>query len=257
MQYSFFKLVSVSLMATAMAGFSTAYAADPAGPLPSRANLANGKKIFEEGKNDVPACNSCHGAQGMGDDNMGTPRLAGQIFQFLVKQLEDFATDKRQDTTMFVMNANAKGLNAQDRVDVSAYASTIESKPQIISNLKELKAAGTPVGETHLGKAIVNFGVPEKGVPACKSCHDFNGRGVDPVYPSIGQQRYTYLVNQLKKWRDGSRANDPLGQMRAVAKNMSDEDIYNAASYLTEASPYSMGNSRLPERHVGLPFDSK
>ena len=53
-------------------------------------NLANGEKIFKEGKGDVPACQSCHGPQGMGDDNLGTPRLAGQEVMFLIKQLEGF-----------------------------------------------------------------------------------------------------------------------------------------------------------------------
>lgn len=216
-------------------------------------NLANGEKIFKQGKGDVPACNSCHGADGMGDDNMGTPRLAGQVYQFLVKQLEDFATEKRQDTTMFVMNANAKGLSDQDRKDVAGYANSMPTKADQLSKLGELKANGQVVGETHLGKAIVQYGSVEKGIPACKSCHDYNGRGVDPVYPRIGEQKYVYLVNQLKKWKDESRANDPMGQMRKVAKKLSDEDIVNVAAYLSTASPYSPGNRRLPEEH--LPFD--
>ncbi len=54
------------------------------------------------------------------------------------------------------------------------------------------------------------------------------------------------LVNQLKKWRDGSRTNDPQSQMQKVAKNMSDEDINNAAAYLTNASAYSLGNIMQP-----------
>lgn len=252
MQKRFGKLVSASLVAAVavMVG-SSAYANELSG----RASLANGKKIFEQGKNEVPACNSCHGPEGAGDDNMGTPRIGGQIFQFLVKQLEDFATDKRQDTTMFVMNTNAKGLSPQDRADVAAFLSQMGGKPTP-SNLVELKANGTAVGQPHLGKSLVLFGAPEKGIPACKSCHDYNGRGAEPMYPKIGEQRYVYLVNQLKKWRDGSRANDPKGQMRAVAQKLSDDDINNAAAYLTSASPYSLGNKGLPARHLATKFDN-
>jgi cytochrome c553 len=51
----------------------------------------------------------------------------------------------------------------------------------------------------------------------------------------------------MKKWRDGSRANDPMGQMRAVAKNLTDEDIHNAATYLTSAPRTTMGNARVPD----------
>ncbi|MBL4851270.1 MAG: hypothetical protein JKY90_03175, partial [Gammaproteobacteria bacterium] len=62
----------------------------------------------------------CHMPDGMGCDAFGTPRLAGQIFQFIAKQLDDYATDKREDTVMFIMNANAKGLTPQERLDVAA-----------------------------------------------------------------------------------------------------------------------------------------
>ena len=154
-------------------------------------NLANGEKIFKEGKGDVPACQSCHGPEGMGDDNLGTPRLAGQEVVFLLKQLEDFAHDRRTDQTMFVMNTNAKGLTPEDRADVAAYVNTrLKIDGKQLSSLKDLKAAGQTVGSTYLGKAIVLYGIPEKNVPACQSCHQYNGRGAEPIYPQIGRQKY-------------------------------------------------------------------
>lgn len=233
-----------------------------------KASIANGKKIFTQGKGSVPACNSCHGADGMGDDNLGTPRLAGQISQFIVKQLEDFATDRRQDTTMFVMNANAKGLSAQDRRDVAAYVSSLENytvrtvlgQKQLVeakagSDIKELAANGTEIGKRHLGKAIVNYGAPERGIPACRSCHGYNGRGVDPIYPKIGGQRFNYIMSQLKSFHDGKRKNDPMGQMRAVASKLTEEDMRNLATFLTNAPPTSLGNTRLPEQHPFMAFD--
>ena len=248
-------LAALSLGVAALAVGSSAYAT--AGH--TKADVANGKKIFTEGKGSVPACTSCHMEDGMGNDMMGTPLLAGQIPQFIRKQLQDFAEDKRTDTTMFVMNTNAKGLSEQDRRDVAAYVSTLakgkEASAKGASKLDELRGNGVEVGTPYLGKAIVNRGIPEKGVPACRSCHDYNGRGVDPMYPKIGEQKYVYLVNQLKKWRDASRSNDPMGQMRAVAKTLSDDEIHNVASFLTSASAYSMGNTRLPEEHHFMTFD--
>ena len=206
-------------------------------------NAANGKTIFENGKGDVPACTSCHGEDGSGNDMMKTPRIAGQFFTFLVKQLEDYATDKRIDETMGVMNANAAGLSAQDRRDVATY---LQSKKIDFtgSDLAELKASGEEVGETHFGKSIVEIGSPE--VSACKSCHGYAGRGAPNLYPMIGQQRYTYIVSQLKSFRDGKRTNDPMGQMQEIAKRLSDDDINNAAAYLTGANPLSEGNFMTP-----------
>lgn len=247
------KLGSASIVATAMVA-SSAFAAGKV----SGADYANGQSIFENGKGDVPACTSCHGADGLGNDMMGTPRLAGQIYQFLVKQLEDYANDKRQDTTMFVMNANAKGLSPQDRKDVAAYLNSMGrtfsgQQLQVASggsDLKALKESGTELGQSHLGKILVNYGDAKRNIPACLSCHGHNGRGVDPLYPRIGEQKYSYLVSQLEKLRDGSRANDPMGQMRAVAEKLTDEDIRNVATYLTQAPQTTMGNSRIPAEHL-------
>lgn len=209
-------------------------------------NLENGKTIFTAGKGDVPACTSCHGNEGLGDDAMGTPRLAGQGVNFLIKQLEDFATDKRMDTTMFIMNNNAKGLSSQDRKDVSAYAASLGG-PDEGSDMNAVKELGTvPVGVRYLGRGLAQYGATERGIPACHSCHGFNGRGAFPVYPKLANQKYVYLVTQLKKWRDGSRNNDPMAQMQIVAKNMTDDDIYNVATFLTSAELTTIGNNRLP-----------
>lgn len=247
------KLGSASIVAMAVVA-SAAFASERV----SGADYDNGKSIFENGKGDVPACTSCHGADGLGNDALGTPRLAGQIYQFLHKQLDDYANDRRQDTTMFVMNANAKGLSPQDRIDVAAYLNSIgrtfsgEQLQQASggSDIDALKEGGTEVGLAHLGKVLVQYGDIKRKIPACLSCHGHNGRGVDPMYPRIGEQKFTYLVSQLKKWRDGSRANDPMGQMRAVAERLTDEDILNVATYLTQAPQTSMGNTRIPLEHL-------
>lgn len=222
------------------------------------ADYANGEAIFNNGKGNVPACNSCHGATGLGDDNLGTPRLAGQLYQYLQKQLDDYASDKRQDTTMFVMNANAKGMSAQDRKDVAAYLNSLGrtftgkdlQKASGGSDVKALAASGVEMGQSHLGKVLVNFGDIDRNIPACMSCHGYNGRGVDPLYPRIGEQKFGYLVKQLKNLREGARANDPMAQMQVVARKLTDEDILNVATYLTQAPQTTIGNSQIPVEHL-------
>ncbi len=249
MRTYFLKLGAASVVALSM--MSPAHAG---GGKVTGADYSNGKSIFENGKGDVPACNSCHGAKGLGDDNLGTPRLAGQVYQFLYKQLDDYANDRRQDTAMYVMNANAKGLSPEDRRDVSAYLNSLDeprrgkyvTEAHGGSDLAALKEAGTEVGQPHIGKIMVYYGVPERNIPSCYSCHGFNGRGVEPMYPRIGEQKYTYLVSQLKKLRSGERTNDPMGQMRVVAEKLTDEDILNVAAYLTQAPRTTMGNSQVP-----------
>jgi len=275
------KLVPLSMAGLMVLVMSSAGAVDL-----SKVDIKNGEHIFKNGIDlvehvspgtettaeelahaqagiEVPPCLTCHGQNAEGNDALGTPRLAGQIYQFLVKQLTDFgtctnpddaSTCRRQDTTMFVMNNNARGLLPQERLDVAAYLSTLKA-PFEPSNFEDLKSSGTQLGAAFRGKALVNFGNVERGISACRSCHDYNGRGVGPIFPMIGQQKFVYLTNQLKKWRDGSRHNDPQEAMQKVARHLTDSDILDVATYLSssEGIAMSMGEFGTPKRH--LPFE--
>src|SRR5450631_1703906 len=237
------KLAVSSLLAGAAVLFSfSALAGETDMP---GAVVANGKKIFSEGKGDVPAYMTCHGAGGWGLEAMGAPRLAGIGFPYLVKELSDLAGGKRTPGGAgAVMPGFAAGLSAQDRRDVAAYVNTLSGPPEL-SDLKALKDSGTPVGERSLGQAIVKYGVLGK-VSACVSCHGYNGRGAAPMFPVIGQQKYTYLVAQLNSWRDGSRANDPYAMMRKTAHDLTDADIANIATFLASAPITTGGNTIVP-----------
>lgn len=232
---SWLKIIAVTVLLSGTA------AASGAGKV--SASTANGKTIFTQGKGDVPACASCHGENALGVDAMGSPRLANIGYVYIVKQLTDLAADKRTPSGLgAVMNGFAKALSEQDRRDVAAYLDTLPRKNEP-SDLKALKAEGQVVGQSHLGKILAHSGVNGK-VASCYSCHGFNGRGADPMFPMIGGQKYVYLVNQLKSWRDGSRKNDPVvgGNpiMQTVAKTLTDDDIYNVAAYLTSAPPVNV-----------------
>ncbi len=231
-------------------------------------DVDNGRKIYQNGKGDnVPACQGCHGIDGLGSDDMGTPRLAYQVDTYILKQLADFAKGIRKDNTMFQMNDIAAGLTEQEMKDVAAYVHTLKT-PFIGSDLDKLAKDDPSVGDPAKGKMIAEFGAPDHGVPACQSCHGFHGRSAGRLYPAIGGQRYTYLKHELEAFREGWRAygskslsaadaesmddavrvNDYMGQMRAVAGRLTDEDIANVAAFLTVARPVAPGNPRSPVR---------
>src|SRR5688572_6645932 len=118
MQYH--KIVGAALVAVFALSAGSAMAAQgyyASGML--QGDRANGENIFKNGTEGVPACTTCHGQDGEGMEAMGAPALAGQFFTFLWKQLEDFAHDRRTDTTAFIMNVNASALSAQQRIDVA------------------------------------------------------------------------------------------------------------------------------------------
>jgi len=227
-------------------------------------NIVNGRIIYQNGKgDDVPACAGCHQADGLGNDEVGSPRLAYQIDTYILKQLEDFSQDRRTDDTMYQMNDISKALSMQDKKDLAAYVHTLKT-PYIGSNLDQLRRDGATVGDPSKGKMIAEYGSPDHGVPACESCHGFHGRSAGRAYPAIGGQNYVYLKHELESFRNGgnmsaeevksgsrednARVNDYMGQMRAVAKNLTDEDIANVAAFLTLARPTTPGNPRSPSR---------
>src|SRR5271167_4208426 len=97
------------------------------------ADIANGKKIFNEGKGDtVPACMTCHGPTAWGLDAMGAPRLAGIGYPYVVKQLDDLAGGKRTPGGAgAVMPVFASGLTEQERRDVAGYVNSLGGPPDL------------------------------------------------------------------------------------------------------------------------------
>ena len=43
-------------------------------------------------------------------------------------------------------------------------------------------------------------------------------------------------------WRDATRTNDPMAQMRKVAHNLSDDDINDVATFLSQAPDSTVGD---------------
>jgi len=246
------------MMLSAAALLSVTWMSSSAMAVEAVGDTDKGRVIFTEGfGDDVPACASCHGMGGMGADDMGTPRLAYQVQKYIWKQLEDFATDKRMDNTMYQMNDIAKALTEEQRRDVAAYVHTLKT-PFMGSDLDQMRKDGEEIGTVYKGQIIVEYGVESRGIPACMSCHAFHGRSAGNMYPAIGGQRYVYLKHELEAFRlgnttkssddDAARDNDPIAQMRKVAATLTDEDIANVAAFLTVARPATSGNPSAPRR---------
>jgi cytochrome c553 len=84
-----------------------------------------GKKIFEGGVSGtkVPPCASCHGADAKG--NGPIPRLAGQLYPYIVTQLTNWAKE-RTETNSDIMAPIAHGLTDSQINAVAAYVSYLE-----------------------------------------------------------------------------------------------------------------------------------
>jgi cytochrome c553 len=167
-------------------------------------------------------CAACHAADG-NSTAPANPKIAGQIPEYLHKQLMDFKAQggkkpARESPIMMGMVAN---LSEADMKGLAAFYSGQKLKPAAASD-KNLVAAG---------QRLWRGGNAATGVPACAGCHGPAGGGMPAQYPRIAGQYADYVAAQLKAFKEGGRANDPNGMMRAVAARLTDREIRAVAEY--------------------------
>jgi cbb3-type cytochrome c oxidase subunit III len=176
----------------------------------AKPDLAAGEARF------TAVCAACHGAGG----NSGTPanpKLAQQHPDYIVKQLQEFKSGKRQNP---IMQGFAAQLTEQDMKNVAAYVGSQQAKPGFAKD-KELVV---------LGEKIYRGGAQNRQLPACAGCHSPNGAGIPAQYPRLGGQHADYTASQLVAFRDGIRKNSP--QMSAIAAKLNDREIRAVADYI-------------------------
>jgi cytochrome c553 len=69
----------------------------------------------------------------------------------------------------------------------------------------------------------------KKSTP-CQACHGPNGISVSPAFPNLAGQNVDYIMEALKQYKDGRRAN-PI--MKGQAANLSERDIEDLAAYFS------------------------
>ena len=72
-----------------------------------------------------------------------------------------------------------------------------------------------------------------------------------PRSPGIAAQQGTYIKAQLQAWKAGTRANDALGLMKAVADRLTDAEVEAVAAYYAAqpgAAPTPAQNAPVPAR---------
>ncbi len=205
------------LLAYAASAAALLFAGIAEAQAPAKPDAAKGQAIASQ------ACAACHAADG-NSPVAANPKLAGQIYEYLHKQLHDFKPQagtkaKRENAVMAAMVAN---LSGPDLADVAAFYASQILKPEVAKD-KELAA---------LGQKIYRGGNAAVGIAACAGCHGPAGAGIPSQYPRVAGQFPEYVEAQLKAFRAGTRANDPNGMMRGVVARMNDREIQAVAEYI-------------------------
>jgi len=165
----------------------------------------------EAGRKKAEPCTACHGPGG----NSVAPQfpiLAGQTARYLYLQLRDFKEGRRKEPTMDPFVAN---LSCEDMLDLSAYFAAQRLKPGAFKVDDKRAARGKAKADETL----------------CTMCHLGGFMGQNEI-PRVAGQHYEYVVKQMKDFKNYRRTND-AGNMTAVAKTLSDQDIEDLGHYLT------------------------
>jgi cytochrome c553 len=175
-------------------------------------------------------CGACHGEQGVSRSTL-IPILAGMDAVVIYKQLTDYRDGKR---LWGVMGAIAKALRVQDAADVAAYFAAREGGLPSAAG-EGLPQSGRSLRQGDPAIRLIFAGDPSRGVPPCAACH---GPGAQKVgAPVLQGQHAAYIERQLAAFAQGMRQNDINEQMRAIAAQLTTDEMHAVAAYYgTEAT---------------------
>ena len=195
--------------------------------------------VAEKGKSMfVGTCLPCHGSEGLGNQQMNAPRLAGQADWYLARQLTKFKQGIRgahkDDVAGMQMATMAKTLMDEESIkNLAAY----------INGLNEVTSA-----KDDTVKVVSSS--PEQGKNFyqlnCTACHRQDGLG-DPEFnaPALAGQHDWYLVRQLQNFKSGTRGAHPEDfqgmQMAPLATLLKDDQaIQNVVAHISELTPFQL-----------------
>ncbi len=161
-------------------------------------------------------CFVCHGAEGESSSEL-FPRLAGQHWEYIAKQLSNFKSGRRKSTTMADMAAK---LTPDEMAALGKYFEKMAT-PKEPAREPELAA---------MGKYIYHFGNRYSGVPACAGCHGPDAMGTAAL-PRLAGQYPVYTEAQLKQFSSRERNSDNA-VMHAIVSKMTALEMAAVAQYL-------------------------
>ncbi len=160
-------------------------------------------------------CSSCHGSQGEGDGDRAVPALAGQRFAYLVRQMSHIRSAKRDKAGVYHVTLG-KRVSPELGNDIAVY----------LNRLPPISGAKTGDGaNVELGGAIFR--------EQCTTCHAGDAGGDKAgVVPSLRNQHYNYIVNEMHRLADGRVPEADQGLVLFM-RSLNEGDITAVADYLS------------------------
>lgn len=187
-------------------------AASGQGTTPSRDTRTMGEEKA------VNLCSTCHGPRGV-SVSPEFPNLAAQRQGYLVAQLEAFQAKTREEKAAHdFMYGIAGNLNDAMIKSVAEYFATQQAAPARL---------GDPALVAR-GKQLYEKGVPDRGIPACATCHGEDATGIAD-FPRLAGQHAKYVAHQIEYIQSLVRK-APV--MHGIVKDLTPDEIQAIAVYV-------------------------
>lgn len=153
-------------------------------------------------------CSRCHGEDGNSVMPL-VPNLAGQNAYYLLEQIAQFASGRRQD---FIMTPLARQFSPDDAAVVALYYA--RQRPRPYASDPALRRRG----ESRFRER-------------CATCHGHDARGGEQ-YARLAGQHPEYLRHRLYQFQSRGTSEGGASVMAAIARTLTDDDIAALAAYL-------------------------
>ena len=174
---------------------------------------------------DAPMCVACHGTHGEGAAS-GVPRLAGQNADYMSHALAMFKDGTRASA---IMQPIARTL---DEAQIRRLADYFSKQDAPLAH----GAASASPQLVLAGKQLAETGAPN--VDACFGCHGAQGKGNGARFPGIASQPAQFVIDRLHRFQERAREKAPEpGTMTAVSTTLNEQQIEEAAAYLSQLEP--------------------
>ena len=166
----------------------------------------------------INLCSTCHGPRGI-STSPEFPILAAQRPGYLAAQIDAFRKQTRAEKDAHDFMWGIAGRLDEKIVDgIAAYYS---AQPPASGRADDPALVAK-------GKELFDKGLPDRGIPACASCHGANGEGIAD-FPRLAGQHAKYVAKQLTYIQTLTRA-APV--MHGIVKDLSPVEIQAVAAYV-------------------------
>lgn len=181
------------------------------------------------GQAQYALCSACHGAQGEGNEQLGSPKITGQSTWYMLKQLQNFKEGHRGSAEGDIFGSQMAAMMVA-LADDSAMRNVIA----YVQSLPDNPAPQSVEGNIDRGRRYYG---------SCKACHGVDGMGIwSQNGPRLTGMSDWYMVTQLQNFKSGMRGYHPMdfggNQMTLLSVMLSDDQAINdVVAYINTLTP--------------------